>query len=580
MQYQLIKPVNPNYSVFEQILTNRGINYHEVDHYLFTDDHKDIYPPEIIKNIDKGASTLQSHIENNHDIFIQIDSDADGYTSAAILINYLRRVYPNFCKEHLTYRLHEGKEHGIILDTIPTNCKLVIAPDASSNQYDEHKELQSKGIDMLVIDHHEADMESPYAIVINNQISDYPTKSLSGAGMVYKFCCYLDTILDVDYANDYLDLTALGLIADMVSMRDFETKHLTQRGIKKIRNPYLKGMKEKNSFSLGNDLTPIGIAFYIAPYINATVRIGTAEEKKTLFQAMLDLDAYQLVPSTKRGCKGQTESRVEQAIRNSINIKNRQTKARDAGLEKIESIIGEGNLLDNKILVVQLEEGDIDKNLTGLVANQLMSKYKRPVLLLHKVVEDGIVRWQGSGRGYDKSKLDDLKGFLNESGFVQFAEGHANAFGTAIENTDFDDFIEYANNELADLDFSASYKVDFIYDSYNFSTDYILDIAGLKRLWGKDIEESLVALENVIVTKNNITLMSPNKNPTLKIALKNGLSLIKFKSSQEEYETLATDGYVKINIVGTCEENEWMGNISAQLIIKEYEIIETMPYFF
>ena len=66
------------------------------------------------------------------------------------------------------YRFHSGKEHGIIVSTVPEDVKLVIAPDSSSNDYDQHKELSEKGIDVLVIDHHEAEKVSEYACVINN----------------------------------------------------------------------------------------------------------------------------------------------------------------------------------------------------------------------------------------------------------------------------------------------------------------------------------------------------------------------------------------------------------------------------
>mgnify|MGYP006357188617 CR=1 FL=1 len=85
---------------------------------------------------------------------------------------------------------------------------------------------------------------------------------------------------------------------------------------------------------------------------------------------MLDYRGYEQIPSTKRGCKGQMETRVEQACRNCTNIKSRQTKARDASLNTIERIIEEKNLLENKMLVVKLNpEHAADKNLTGLIAN-------------------------------------------------------------------------------------------------------------------------------------------------------------------------------------------------------------------
>ena len=90
-----------------------------------------------------------------------------------------------------------------------------------------------------------------------------------------------------------------------------------------------------------------------------------------------------------------------------------------------------------------------------------------------------------------------------------------------------------------------------------------------------------MAFENISVTAKNIDLMSREKNPTLKINLPNGTSLIKFKSSEEEFNSLYSDlGCVKINIVGRCERNEWRGNINPQIIITDYEIVGRTAYYF
>lgn len=578
MEYQLLASRIPprELSAVEQVLFNRGIDPENVEHYLNTTD-EDILNPQMIMNIAEGAKVLVKHIAQGDKVLIQIDSDCDGYTSAAALINYLNRLFPGFVQSNIYYRIHTGKQHGILLETIPDDVKLVIAPDSSSNDYDEHQQLKSKGVDVLVIDHHEADKISENAVIINNQLCDYPTKSLSGVGMVYKFCSYMDELLNVDYADDYLDLVALGMVADMMDLRDFETRHLITRGLENIRNPYFKGMVDKQAYSLKGEITPIGVAFYIAPYVNATIRMGTQEEKLMLFESMLDYRGYELVPSTKRGCKGQQETRVEQACRNCTNIKNRQTKARDAALENIERIIKEKNLLENKILVVKLDTFAADRNLTGLIANQLMAKYQRPVLLLNKTA-DG---WEGSGRGYDKSKFDNLREFLKESDLVMYAEGHANALGVGITDEAFKTFIEYSNRELAEFDFTPCYKVDFIFNGADFRGTDIVEIAELKSLWGQGVDEPFVAIEHINVYAGNVVLMSPDKSPTLKITLPNGTSLIKFKSSQEEYEKLRSEtGCITINVVGKCERNVWNGTVTPQIIIEDYEIVGEQKYYF
>ena len=597
MEYQLIAPripLNQVVTAVEQVLANRGIAPENVEHYLNTTD-EDILSPRLIMNIEEGVKVLIKAISRGDKILVQIDSDCDGYTSAAALINYLNRLFPGFVQSNIYYRIHTGKQHGIILETIPDDVKLVIAPDSSSNDYEVHQQLKAKGVEVLVIDHHEADKISENAVIINNQLCDYPTKSLSGVGMVYKFCSYMDELLNVDYADDYLDLVALGMVADMMDLRDYETRHLIMRGLENVRNPYFKGMVDKQAYSLKDGITPVGVAFYVAPYVNATIRMGTQEEKLMLFESMLDYRGYELVSSTKRGCKGQMETRVEQACRNCTNIKNRQTKARDAALETIEQIIKEKNLLDNKILAIKLDTFSADKNLTGLIANQLMAKYQRPVLLLNKVVEKvpvydpngklistlEAVSWEGSGRGYDKSKFDNLREFLKESDLVMYAEGHANALGVGITNNNFSTFIDYSNKELAEFDFTPCYKVDFIFSGSDFRGSDIIEIAELKSLWGQGVDEPLVAIEHINVYNGNITLMSPDKSPALKITLPNGTSLIKFKSSQEEYESLRSEtGCKTINVVGKCERNIWNGTVSPQIIIEDYEIIGEQLYYF
>ena len=597
MEYQLIVPRIPLKEVMtavEQVLANRGIAPENVEHYLNTTD-EDILSPMLIMNIEEGVKVLIQHIARGDKVLIQIDSDCDGYTSAAALINYLNRLFPGFVQSNIYYRIHTGKQHGILLETIPDDVKLVIAPDSSSNDYEVHQQLKSRGVDVLVIDHHEAEKISENAVIINNQLCGYPTKSLSGVGMVYKFCSYMDELLNVDYANDYLDLVALGMVADMMDLRDYETRHLITQGLENIRNPYFKGMIDKQAYSLKDGITPIGVAFYIAPYVNATIRMGTQEEKLMLFESMLDYRGYELVPSTKRGCKGQQETRVEQACRNCTNIKNRQTKARDAALENIERIIKEKNLLANKILAIKLDTFAADKNLTGLIANQLMAKYQRPVLLLNKVIEKTPVydnqgklvttlesiSWEGSGRGYDKSKFDNLREFLKESEMVIYAEGHANALGVGITDMNFTKFINYSNQELAEFDFTPCYKVDFIFNGSDFRGQDIVEIAELKSLWGQGVDEPLVAIEHINVYAGNVVLMSPDKSPTLKITLPNGTSLIKFKSSQEEYEKLRSEvGCVTINVVGKCERNIWNGSVTPQIIIEDYEIVGEQKYYF
>ena len=602
MKYQLINKINPNYSTIQQILTNRGIPFNEISHYMNTTD-EDINSPLLLgkEKLKNAAAALTQAILSNESVLIIVDCDCDGFTSSALLINYLYDVFPSWVENNLHWFLHEEKEHGLgdCMEYISQRqFSLIIVPDAGSNDYQYHKQLKQQGRTVIILDHHEAEFISSDAIIINNQLCDYPNKEFSGVGIVWQFCRYLDSLLNKDFANNYLDLVALGLTADMMSLQSLETKHLILKGFKEenIRNPFIYGMVEKNSYSLGSKVTPIGAAFYIAPFVNAMVRSGTLEEKELLFNSMLKFKAFDIVLSNKRGHKlGETEKLVEQALRTATNVKNRQTRAQDAGMELIEHLIEENHMMEHKILLFLLEPGQIDKNIAGLCANKIMAKYQRPCCILTRVevIDENIIltslppqqykydTYQGSARGCDKVGITNFKDICTETECIMYAEGHQGAFGLGIAAWQIDNFIKRTDELLKDMSDEPIYYVDYIYEGYNVNPENILDIASLDDLWGKEMDEALVAIKDLKVTKDMITLMSPDKKPTLKITLPNRVALIKFNSNEDEYENLLSEeGYIAIDIVGRCNQNNWMGNIYPQILIEEYQIVGQCKYIF
>ena len=474
---------------------------------------------------------------------------------------------------------------------------LIIVPDAGSNDYSYHKQLKQDFITTIVLDHHEAEKISEDAIIINNQLSNYPNKSFSGAGIVYQFCRYLDNLLNKNNADNYLDLAALGNLADVMDLRSFETKHIILKGFKRenIKNPFIYGMAEKNSYSLGNKITPMGAAFYIAPFINSMVRSGTLEEKKLLFDSMLKYKAFTVIPSTKRGCKGQTEQLVDQAIRTAINVKNRQTRAQESAMEELEELIENRKLLEHKVLLFLLEPGQIDKNIAGLVANKLMAKYQRPVCVLTKteIVDNTllltsyppqdykIISYQGSARGCDKIDIKSFKEVCENTQVISYAEGHANAFGLGIPAPFIKVFITQTDKILENMSDEPIYYVDYIYQGNNIESQHILDIASLEELWGQGISESLIAIENLKITKDMVTVYV-KKNNTLKITLPNKVTIMLFDAADDLCDKLQNhnEGYIEFNIIGKCNINEWNGNVTPQIFIEDFEIIGESKYIF
>ena len=613
MKFELIKNnTNPlTTSTVERVLNNRGII--NIEKYLNTTD-EDINSPLLFgqERLADAARTLIKNIQAGKNCLVVVDSDCDGYTSSAILINYLYDLFPAWVQNHLRWFIHDGKQHGLsdcIAALLECNYSLVILPDSSSNDFEYHKELYEDATDVVVLDHHEASHISEHACVINNQLSDYPNKDFSGAGVTWQFCRYIDSLMKTNYADEYVDLVALGNCADMMDTRSIETKHVINKGFKQenLKNPFIYEMANKNHFKLGSgDLTFMGVAFYIAPFVNAMVRSGTQDEKHTLFNSMLKFRAFEKIPSTKRGHKlGEMERVVDQAIRTVTNVKNRQTRAQDTGMELLEGMIESQNLLEHKVLLFLLEPGQIDRNIAGLVANKLMAKYQRPCCVLTKVTEiistevpgrvaplmSTKVSYQGSARGYDKSGITNFKDICAEIPSVIFAEGHQSAFGLGIECGYLEEefgaevygegilqFLQYTDEALKDMASEPMYRVDYLYTQDTVDADTIIEIAEMCNIWSSSVDEPLIAIQNLKITKGMLNFYKEN---TIKIILNNNVAMMLFNTDRETYEKLySEDGFVEINAVCRCNKNEWNGYVSAQLFIEEFEILDSCVYIF
>ena len=597
MKIKLINQPNKDLKVTEQILVNRGINLTDAYHYLNTTD-EDINSPLAFgeDKMKQAAAAVLKCITLEKRMLVVVDCDCDGYTSAAIFINYFHDLFPYYVENNLDWFLHSGKQHGLSDLELDKHSEygLIVVPDAASNDYDLHLEYAYKELPILVLDHHEADFESPNAIVINNQLCDYPNKFLSGAGVTWQFCRFIDFILESSYADRYLDLVALGNTADMMSLREMETKHLITKGFREenLHNPFIRGMADKNAFTLGGKVTSMGAAWYIAPFVNAMVRSGQPEEKEILFQSMLNFKAFQKIPSNKRGHKpGEMEDLVTQALRTATNVKNRQTKTEDETLEKLESLIEKRGLLNHKVLMFLLEPGQVDRNVAGLIANKFMAKYQRPVCMLTKVVETQTelgfskltesapltvmtrVSYQGSARGCDLAGITEFKSMCEATGLIDYAQGHQGAFGLGIPADKIEEFLAITDEMLKDMSDEPIYYVDYAYEDSSFAGQDILDIAYLNELWGKDMDEPYIALKGIKI-KKDMVIVYRKKDNTLKITLPNRVSLIMFHAPEDLCDMLQNQnpGYYTMNIVARCAANEYNGYVTPQLKIKDWEI--------
>lgn len=571
------KDIRENYT--NELLMERGLSPEELDYFLNVPDDSALQSPLALDYLGQAWAMFKNMIEadENQTITVVVDSDVDGFTSAAIFIQYLRK----FNKEvNIVPILHKGKGHGLsdtyeeVLETYPT---YIVLPDAGSNDYEYmEKIVSSREKDeiipqFLILDHHivEPDTKfSSHAVIVNNQLSnDYKNKDLCGAGVTWQFCRYVDRCEGTSYADEFIDLAALGLISDMMSMLSLENRYIVHTGLHNIKNYFFKALCEKQSFSMGGKVNPISVAFYITPLINAMIRAGAEDEKQRCFQAFID--GHVMVESHKRGAKGTYEEVAIESARECTNARAKQNRILDKAVEELEIKIAKHDLLSNKILFVRLEEDDqFPPELNGLVAMKLSAKYKKPTIVA-RLNDEGEIK--GSSRGLNESELTSFKNFMDNSGYFTFTAGHDNACGIGILDKNLAAFHEYANKELENVDFGESwYEVNFERIAADTDIeDLIIDIASHEDLWGQQNNEPLIHIKDINLTKKDIQLLGKDSS-TLKIE-KFGIAYMKFHA-KDMIEELSKYDEIKLEIVGRANLNTWMGRETPQIFITNYEI--------
>lgn len=586
--------VNENFrsNYAENLLKARGV----ADVQAFMEPRADfVQSPHDLKNIGMAAVMYLRIVMNDQPpysrVLIIVDSDCDGFTSATIMYQYTKQVN---CHCQIDYWLHEGKQHGLQdhIDRLlneDVHYDLIILPDSSSNDAHYHDMLDGINIPCLILDHHLTDVAlSDNAVVVNNQLSPkYRNKELTGAGVVYQFCRFLDEKLNQHWADDYLDLAAWGIIGDMGSVIDLENRYIIYQGLRNIKNEFFRCLLEKAAYSITGTMAPswqdilaktnpISVAFYVVPMVNALIRVGTMEEKDLLFQAFID--GSQMVPCNKRGAKGTLCAAGIEAARVCTNAKTHQNKMKDDAVLRLEAKIFKYDLLENKILFVRLEDDDkFPSELNGLIAMQLSAKYKKPTIVA-RLNAEGFDR--GSARGLNKSDLRDFKAFLTESGYFEYAQGHANAFGVSIPDRNLRAFHEYANKALKDVDFGENcYDVNFERSSTAQDLrDLIIDLSEMGGIWGQSNPEPMIHVKHIMVAPSDIRVMGTNKD-TLKIEC-NGVAYMKFHAKDLIEELAQYKKTVILEVVGRPNLNNWMGNITPQIFIDDYDITEYNPLDF
>ena len=567
-----IKLVNDNITsdYTKNLLRSRGVD--NVDEFLLPSE-KNLQSWEDLDNIKLGVDLVKNTINDKKPYAILIDPDNDGFTSFAILYQYLKRLNP---EKEIEYFVHSAKQHGLE-DTYQVfqdkEYSIVFLPDSSSNDGVFAKEINAP---ICVIDHHEIDNEpSNNMIVINNQSSaKYKNKYLSGAGMVWQFCRAMDYYFRHEWAYDYTDLAAVGICGDAMSGLEIENQYIWSYGFSHINNFFLKTLIDKQNFSMKGIVNPTTVAFYISPLLNAVTRVGTTEEKLHMAEAFIN--GEKLIPSNKKGHKGELVALAAEATRECVNAKSRQARILDNIEEKIDIKINKKDLLINKVLFVELDDDDdFPSTLNGLLATRLTNKYSRPAIVA-RANDDGYIR--GSARAIKTENMDSFKQYLEESEMFEYVLGHPLAFGCSISSYNLDKFFSYSNDSLKDVELGEKcYSVNFIRDAMDNDIDNLIrDVGEYGYIWSNQNDEPTLYIDNIILSTNEIQIIGTNRD-TVKF-IKNGITYIKFKAN-ELIDELSGMKDIIMKIVGRCNINEWNGIKNPQIIIDDYEIIDNMYGF-
>lgn len=551
MKYKL-KSIIDKQNILEQICDIRGIDYNKLDGFL-NPTLDEIKSPLMYENMDKACKQIIQAIETNKKIGVLIDSDTDGFCSSAVIVGYIMKT---FGFTNFMFFMHDDKKHGLtppIMNSISnSDIDFLIIPDAGSHDLKQHKILKDKGIEIVVIDHHEFDKMSKDATVVSNQWGYFGNKTLSGGGMVMKVIEHIDKLTNNNNALYFTDLVAVALVGDIMLMTQPETRFYVLHGLRNINNPLLEELYRGDKAR-----TFETISFDIAPTINAFIRVGSREEREDLFCALIgNTDPRQI---SIRG-KGELTLKLNEYIgAMASRIKSRQASIIKSAVESEKTTV----IHEGLPIAICLLDDEAPRGLTGLIANRLVEIYKKPAIVL----KDEGNKFGGSGRTKDTFPL--FKDFINELSIFDYALGHQGAFGVGIKKDKFGEMLEILQNIKIEDELDVHY-VDKAYHNIVSAYD-IMAVSDLEYHWSRGFEKPSFYIK--IDNCNDLQLdIIGQKRDTIRIK-HNYITYIKFKCEPEEIEMVKNLMSVQeVEIIGSFAVNEWNDRLFPQVHIEELEI--------
>jgi single-stranded-DNA-specific exonuclease len=394
-------------------LVNRGIA-READARSFLDPVlEDLHDPAEMLDLEPAAELILGAVARGEPVLVQGDYDVDGITATFLLASTLEELGARV-ETRIPHRLKDG--YGLTVESVEEawrrGCRLVLTVDCGITAVEAVARARELGMTVVVTDHHEPPAVLPEAHAILDPLRPgcpYPFKSLAGVGVAFKLA---ERLLrgrgGLDRARRYLDVVALGTIADVVPLVG-ENRVLARLGLDRLnQGPRLglKALMEVASLA-GKRITSGHVAFVLAPRINAAGRLGNAEQGLRLLLARDEDEASSIARSLEED-NLKRRSFDEKVLADAVRMVERELAYPDCS-----SIL--------------LWSDAWHPGVIGIVASRLVERFQRPALL---VAVDG-ERGRGSGRSLPGL---DLTSLLDDCGDLLVAHGgHAFAAGLTIE---------------------------------------------------------------------------------------------------------------------------------------------------
>ena len=405
-------------------LLSRGMSNSGIEEFLYPKLSKTLNPYDL-NGMKEAVEKIKAAISNNKKILIFGDYDCDGISAASILVLYLKEKNARV-DAYIPNRFDDG--YGLSTETIDDICSkskpdLLITVDLGVTAVKEVEELKSRGIDVIVTDHHEPAEEIPDCIVIDAKIpnQNYDFNGLCGAGVALKL---VEALENKKFVEKYLDICAIATIGDIVPLIG-ENRIYSKFGLEKINNgdclPSIKFLLEKLNLS---NITSEDISFKIVPRLNAS---GRMDNGKKVLDFLIETDAAKL-EELYENINEDNEKRLSEISQGNAII---QEKLKDIDL-----------LNSNAILI----NGDFHQGVLGILASRICHDYNVPSIIFTRT-NDGTLK--GSGRSVDNVDIHSILLEMSDL-FIRFG-GHKMAIGLEILPENFDKFKEIFNQKLNGL---------------------------------------------------------------------------------------------------------------------------------